>query len=1037
MFKHLKFIDGTSDKFWEIQTNGATHTVTYGRNGTVGQSKEKTFDSEEACIKDAEKLIHEKTKKGYSEDGTVEVAPQATKEGTIRKPNVAAQRKEEAVKRIKALISTGSISDIIPYLEEYASGNLEVLKKEVRAAKRYWVDYADLSKDPLYKSKAQYDWGVRGTKVQQRIVKLLALATFNGSDATSWDDFIELMNQVRSPEVTEILAYAKPNWLTKYLLDKVQKNSWQSVDYDNLRYAESKGFLEFEPELYANSMSKLHNPAPALLSLFTTDELTIQRDIPLVFDYETQIHTVYWNYRYEDQVNELTWDKIFDELLAENKIDKTFILTRALEVQTKNWNNNLKSYFRKLIARIGVEEKVILENQELFFPLLHAENSAVINFVVDTLKPYFGHKDFNLVEFLTWSEGVFMRNDIKSTLKTLLIQFDKLLKNRPDVKEHVILQAADVFMIQDLQLQDRAAKFILKHQKDPVEALTEKLQLYSAQMMGSIPSDLKSLTTASSYTEQEILSALMISSGEKYVFDPIPEQKLQQPFTYPTSWNDILFKIGEVIRGTDAVQMELLMNAWVMQSATFPADYKEQLEPYINQLKKIYRESQWFQHFSAVFLNMYFQPNKIYRNTDRYSNYSKWASMIGDQLVQVQHHIAKEIQLPLLSLPTHAPFWIAPQVLVQRILAYQAKGVALDLLDLSIALSRTIREDLDGVLALIEAVNDSQVKAVLMYALGFDDELKIAKKSWVKKLLSPSDSAHVGWLGIWATVARTHYPDAVFPEFEQENLKDIPFAVAPYRPELTFTPSYYQGYNYQTKKSEMVYDGEKLSFHFPNFKQEPHTFIYHKDIHQRGKDSLHSYYLFKDDVSYMHSLMPQSTESLSLFLTLGLGAKADLGGKTQVGYLNAMMYEFFHFEQQSVLFLATSSFSKEKEVRAMAIEVLITAIDRQRLPVQDLGKFLGILISHTYGPLGRVEEVLGQCRDISSKHNNALIQVIDEMLLHYTIGEKMPTNFKKLIELYYDLINKENQELSVEIKQVFENLMVFKSLQPILKKLNN
>lgn len=121
----------------------------------------------------------------------------------------------------------------------------------------------------------------------------------------------------------------------------------------------------------------------------------------------------------------------------------------------------------------------------------------------------------------------------------------------------------------------------------------------------------------------------------------------------------------------------------------------------------------------------------------------------------------------------------------------------------------------------------------------------------------------------------------------------------------------------------------------------------------------------------------------------------------------------------------------------MAIEVLITAIDRQRLPVQDLGKFLGILISHTYGPLGRVEEVLGQCRDISSKHNNALIQVIDEMLLHYTIGEKMPTNFKKLIELYYDLINKENQELSVEIKQVFENLMVFKSLQPILKKLNN
>ena len=68
MFKHLKYIDGNSDKFWEIETSGASHTVTYGRNGTDGQSKTKSFDSEEACLKDAEKLINEKTKKGYSED---------------------------------------------------------------------------------------------------------------------------------------------------------------------------------------------------------------------------------------------------------------------------------------------------------------------------------------------------------------------------------------------------------------------------------------------------------------------------------------------------------------------------------------------------------------------------------------------------------------------------------------------------------------------------------------------------------------------------------------------------------------------------------------------------------------------------------------------------------------------------------------------------------------------------------------------------------------------------------------------------------
>ncbi|WP_312363894.1 WGR domain-containing protein [Sphingobacterium sp.] len=128
MLKHLKYIDGTSDKFWEIQTTGATHTVTYGRNGTAGQSKSKTFDSEEACLKDAEKQIAEKIKKGYSEDGTVGV-DRVKKKSAVRPVTVASRRKEEAVEALKLLIKEARIENIIPFLEEYANGNLEVLKK--------------------------------------------------------------------------------------------------------------------------------------------------------------------------------------------------------------------------------------------------------------------------------------------------------------------------------------------------------------------------------------------------------------------------------------------------------------------------------------------------------------------------------------------------------------------------------------------------------------------------------------------------------------------------------------------------------------------------------------------------------------------------------------------------------------------------------------------------------------------------------------------------------------------------------------------
>ncbi len=1034
MLKHLKYIDGTSDKFWEIQTTGATHTVTYGRNGTAGQSKSKTFDSEEACLKDAEKQIAEKIKKGYSEDGTVGV-DRVKKKSAVRPVTVASRRKEEAVEALKLLIKEARIENIIPFLEEYANGNLEVLKKEIRAAKRYWVDYSDLSKDPEFKNKAQYNWGIRGTKAQQRTVKLLALATFSGSDAGSWDIFHELLNQAKSHDVMQILSYAKPNWLGSYLLQLVRKNDWQRITYDNLRLLEQMGHIDFEPELYASSISGFNNyESKSFFEQLTTDELTIQRDIPLVFAYETGIQNAYWNYDYHHAVNELLWDKVFDTLLANGKIDPELVITGALEAQTKNWNINLKSYFRKLIERMKLSEDKVIAYQQKFFPLLHAESSAVINFVVDYLKPFLSDKDFHLQEFLDWAESIFMRSDVKSSLKTLLIQFDKLLKQKPALRERFVLLAADLFMISDLQLQERASKFILKNQHEPLEALSDKLQVYQTQMMGTVAVDLKHLFQQKGYSEAEILAELSGHSAERYVYQPMEFRRLNEAYEYPKTWNELFFMVGEVIGGSDPIQVEILMNAWVQHTAVFPPDYQIQLEPYIKQLTGSYRESSWYNHFSGAFINMYYKPTEVYKDKDRYHNYSKWVNLMGSQLELLQRYRIDGIRLPLLSLPTHKPFWIAPNILVQRILAYQEAEVKINLLDLSIALSRTVREDLEGIEVLIKQIREQQLQDVISFALGLDS-MKLQQQSWLKNLLSFKDSDQANWIGVWATVARTHHRDTHFQEFTKDPMADIPFAAEPFRPELKIEPTYYNGYNYTTKKSEKVYNGDKLTYPFPSYKQGAETFLYHKDIFSRANDTLLAYYLYRADVPFMHSLMPQNTESLSMFLTVGLNGKSDIGGKSSAAYLQEMLYDFFRFDQQSNLYLATSFFNKEKEVRAMAVEVILAAINENRLDTAQLGVQLGLMLGNGYGPIGRCVEVLEQCRDISSKHNNALLQLLEIAFIHYHIAEKMPTNFKKLVEYYYDLMNKEQYSFSAELQEVFGKLEIYKSLQPILKKI--
>jgi DNA ligase len=65
--RELVFVGGGSHKFWTIEMTGTSHTVTYGRVGTSGQSQTKDFPTAEAAKKSFDKLVASKVKKGYAD----------------------------------------------------------------------------------------------------------------------------------------------------------------------------------------------------------------------------------------------------------------------------------------------------------------------------------------------------------------------------------------------------------------------------------------------------------------------------------------------------------------------------------------------------------------------------------------------------------------------------------------------------------------------------------------------------------------------------------------------------------------------------------------------------------------------------------------------------------------------------------------------------------------------------------------------------------------------------------------------------------
>jgi len=65
--RRFEFREGNSSKFWTISLAGVEVTVRFGRIGTHGQTNVKSFPDALAAAKHVEKLVQEKTAKGYHE----------------------------------------------------------------------------------------------------------------------------------------------------------------------------------------------------------------------------------------------------------------------------------------------------------------------------------------------------------------------------------------------------------------------------------------------------------------------------------------------------------------------------------------------------------------------------------------------------------------------------------------------------------------------------------------------------------------------------------------------------------------------------------------------------------------------------------------------------------------------------------------------------------------------------------------------------------------------------------------------------------
>ncbi|MFC0780047.1 DUF6493 family protein [Flavobacterium sp. HJSW_4] len=1032
MKKTLKYIDGNSDKFWEINVTGFEFTVTYGKNGTSGTSQTKSFSTDEECMKMAEKLVSEKLKKGYSESGEVTVT---AKPKTAKGASAAAVLQE-----YDDIIKGKDIKLLLPFLKENSKGNIEALKKQIKKNKRYWTQYIDLSKEPEFLKKNKTgnnwgsSWGTRGDFQQKEIITLSAIALFDKADINSWDEALQLLDETNTkPYVLETLQWAKPNWLETFILEKVRREDWRSFNYYTLRQFEELGLMQFNPELFALCLANTNEwhakmKSRVFIAKVLEDKITYQRDIPEVFNYETGLHNISFRDNDKQSHDEFsTWAIIYKSLLDEKKMDRAFFFENAIQIQTKEWNNNIKSFFRKRIEEFNATEDELIVYQENIFSLLHNAYPPITSYGVELVKKIYTHPKFKTKSFLEWLEPMMMRSDCKAGIKSVLPVLEKISKANPKLNNQIAAIIADIFVIADLTLQERASKLVLKIGSAKDKVLKEKLSSYATLMQGNIKSGL------AQFMDEDSL-AVDDAGFEEYQFETKKELLLTEEVQLPQDWNEILFQFGNFIASEEVLDTEILMNTYIQQRDLFPDDYSKQLQPYEKQLNKHYFESV-HKNYMKLFLSQKIANinNKFDARNGHYLKINT-LTLIKPLLEKVQEKIESNSKLPMLSFPTHKPYWVAPKVLLERIIAYQKANEEIDSLDLAIAIARMPRENAEEAIPLLTQI-EGELKSLMSFALGAEDKLTIDSTSLVSKLLATmgKTTKETGNLSLWVVAARTFYPDNTFAEFENTYLKEVPFVVSPFQTEFSFKEKWNEWKHYQTGVRERSPSWYELRLELPQYIKTPNYLLYSLDIYKRSNSW--DYNLnYAGNTFYWHSLTPQNSDALAMTLLnncmLPDGSKPELRG-----FIDVMNRPEFRFSENVLFLFALCFFQEKKELRLLASETLINLIEKQVIDIEKFAEKAAFTATGKYGAFSRLTDGIIALKDISPLHNSALLLFFNTFFANLDVQEKLPTNFKKMVENYVDVLIKTNQKPSEKAIAFFEKWKDNASLKSLIKQI--
>ncbi|HEX8328378.1 MAG TPA: DUF6493 family protein [Hymenobacter sp.] len=873
-----------------------------------------------------------------------------------------------------------------------------------------------------------------------------------------------------------VVRHSRPTWLTAWFERVARDDAWRTAPYRLLRELNDEGLISHEPWLFAQSVAHWlnhHNRDQRgkareydlhVLRQLRADHVLLTRDLPLLFDFDTPVDSA-TIYRGNDR-EAITWLTLLPALAESGHLDRAGLLTRSLLALRRDFRRPLLTWFKNLFLTLSPTPEEQLARQAELVELLAHPLPLVVNFALDQLKAISPLDGFDAAPLLLYADGLMARQDLKTALRSLLGTLEKLTKRNPALAPTVAQLATSALANADAAVQERAAKLlasVLGAKKAVLTAAdatatTEAISFYSDLFS---PAARVALAPFMAEAPAQPLAVEAASSSYAPLVGFQPAISQATAIAPVSDWHELLYLTGEVLQHTSPLALERWLDGLLRLRPHFPAGYQQQLLPYLHQafpwalnakspleveaILKDYTVNggrvglrelvqalliSWFSGFTqrkVALVNLSDQPYNIPDPLLRVEQ---------RRFVAVENALRTAPTLPLLSSPSHAPHWVAPTVLVEKLLAYQAAGVLPDAADLALALARTAiqaeanvgqavallpRLQHEGLRELLGQFFAPEPAATAPAAPATDGAGKTLLKSFTERLGRLVSFKHQQPAGVpipleeslpWlrAVAARTRFPEHTLESLRPQGT--YPGLAEPWQPDWRFerkSHTYQQSWNKARPEVTNVWQELHVPTDHPG--QVPPSPLLLYSLHARLSQK-QNYYLWSlaPDLPFLLTLLPNNPGPLHWHLLRTACRVDNIGAEgrdVMSVFLRSLLAPGPRFDESASVLLACGLVHSAPVCRALALEVLLAASGTGRLVPAATGQALGRLLAAEFTPIQRLTDGLAQARAISPTTDDALRQTLDALLPELPAAPLR--NMRKLLDAYADVLARTRQ----------------------------